>query len=160
MSSSAGRGRSTVTPSECTASPQDAPGLAMRMSAPVAPPSAPPPRHMESPTPPSLTSPRPPPTLTPETGVHPPLTATDPHPLPSLPMPSSHSVGLCRLCTSSWSTHSACNAGPYQVGATRKYMPPWRNCRRWVWNPTGFLPVSFPARPVKYRQNPLGPDIP
>ena len=36
-SSGAGRGRSTVTPSECTASPRDVPGLAMRTFAPVGP---------------------------------------------------------------------------------------------------------------------------
>ena len=70
---SAGRGRSTVTPSGHTASPRDAPGLAMQTSAPVVPLSAPPPRHTGSPTPLSLTSPRPPLTPTPETGVHPPL---------------------------------------------------------------------------------------
>ena len=155
-SSGAGRGRSTVTPSGCTASPRDVPGLAMWTSVPVVPPSAPPPRHTGSPTPPSLTPPRPPLTLTPETGVHPPLTVTDPHPLLLPPTPSSHSAGLRRLCTSFWSARSACNSGPYQAGATRKYVPPWRNCRRRVWNPMGFLPVSFPARLVKYQLKATG----
>ena len=114
-----------------------------------------------SPTLPSPSSPRHHPlTLTPGIRACPPLAATDLHPLPLSPGPSSHSGEPRRLCTSFWSACSACNSVPSPAGATRRYALPWCNCHRWALNPMGSLPASFPVSMVEYRLQAWGPDVP